>query len=89
MDENEAEKLKVQQEIAKSNTRSRVFEVSAIDGRGLKIEQYSTERSLIIRKYKHGEKTWGIYQSRHGEKNGIFLCREMEKEYGIFLKCFS
>ena len=50
MAENEAEKLKVQQEIAKSNARSRVFEVSAIDGRGLKIEQYSTEGSLIIPK---------------------------------------
>ena len=89
MAENEAEKLKVQQEIATSNARSRVFEVSAIDGRGLKIEQYSTEGSLIIRKYNHGEKNMGYLPIKAWGKNGIFLCQEMEKEYGMFLKCFS
>ena len=39
MVENEAEKLKVQQETAKAKARSRVFETSAIEGRELKIEQ--------------------------------------------------
>ena len=66
--ENEAEKLKVQLEIAKANARFRVFEISAIEGRGLKIEQYSTEAPLIIGNSKHGERTWDFDQSRHGEK---------------------
>ena len=68
MAENEAEKLKVQQEIAKAKVRSRVFETSAIEGRGLKIEQYSTEAPLIIRNSKHEDKTRDIDQSRHGER---------------------
>ena len=67
MAENEAEKLKVQQQIAKAKARSRVFETSAIEGRGLKIEQYSTKAPLVIGNSKHGEKTWDIDQSRHGE----------------------
>ena len=74
MAENEAEKLKVQQQIAKAKARSRVFETSAIEGRGLKIEQYSTEAPLIIGNSKHGGRTWDIEQSRQGVK-----------EYGIFL----
>ena len=41
--ENLTKKLKVQQDIAKARARSRVFETSAIDGGGLKIEQCSTE----------------------------------------------
>ena len=53
----ENEKLKVQQEIAKAKARSRVFETSAIDGRGLKIEQYSTEAPLIIGKSREGDRT--------------------------------
>ena len=68
MAENEAEKLKVQQEVAKAKARSRVFETSAIEGRGLAIEQYSTEVPLIIGNSKHEEKTWDIDQSRHGER---------------------
>ena len=68
MAENEAEKLKVQQEIAKAKARSRIFETSAIDGRGLKIEQYSTEAPLIIGKSRHGERTSDIDHSRHGER---------------------
>ena len=84
MDENEAEKLKVQQEIAKSNTRYIVFEVSAIDGRGLKIEQYSTERSLIIRKYKHGEKNMGYLPIKAwGKKWNISLSRNGERIWDI------
>ena len=55
MTENEAEKLKVQQEIEKTKARSRVFETSAIEGRGLKIEQYCTEAPLIIGNSKHGK----------------------------------
>ena len=54
---NEGEKLKVQQEITKAKTRSRVFETTGIDGRDLKIEQHSTEAPLIIGKSKHGERT--------------------------------
>ena len=73
MAENEAEKLKVQQEIAKAKARSRVFETSAIEGRGLTIEQYSTEVPLIIG------------NSKHGEKHGILTNQDMKKEYGIFL----
>ena len=68
MAENEAEKLKVQQEVAKAKARSRVFETSAIEGRGLTIEQYNTEVPLIIGNSKHEEKTWDIDQSRHGER---------------------
>ena len=68
MAENEAEKLKVQQEVAKAKARSRVFETSATEGRGLTIEQYSTEVPLIIGNSKHEEKTWDIDQSRHGER---------------------
>ena len=67
MAEKEAAKLKIQQEIAIAKARSRVFETSAIEGRGLKIEQYSTEAPLVIGNSKHGEKTWDIDQSRHGE----------------------
>ena len=55
MVENEAQKLRVQQETAKAKARSRVFETSAIEGRGLKIEQYSTEAPLIIGNSKNGE----------------------------------
>ena len=40
MAENEAEKLKVRQQIAKAKAISRVFETPAIEGRGLKIEQW-------------------------------------------------
>ena len=68
MAEKEAAKLKIQQEIAIAKARSRVFETSAIEGRGLKIEQYSTEAPLIIGNSKHGERTWDIDQSRHGER---------------------
>ena len=39
MAQNEAEKLKVQQEIVKAKARSRVFETSAIEWRGFKIEK--------------------------------------------------
>ena len=60
MVENEVEKLKVQQETAKAQARSRVFETSAIEGRELKIEQYSTEAPLIIGNSKYGERTWDI-----------------------------
>ena len=67
MAENEPEKLQFKQEIAKSNTRTRVFETSAIEGRGSKIELYSTEAPLIIGKSKLVERTWDIDQSRHGE----------------------
>ena len=67
MAEKEAAKLKIQQEIAIAKARSRVFETSAIEGRGLKIEQYSTKAPLVIGNSKHGEKTWDIDQSRHGE----------------------
>ena len=73
MAENEAEKQKVQQEIAKTKARSRVFETSAIEGRGLKIEQYCTEAPLIIG------------NSKHGKKHRILTNQGMEKEYGIFL----
>ena len=66
MDENEVEKLKVQQEIAKAKARCRLFETSAVDGRGLKIQQYCAEAPLkIIGKSKYGEKTWDIDQLRH------------------------
>ena len=54
MVENEAEKLKVQEKITKAKARSRVFETSAIEGRGLKIEQGCTEAPLIIGNSKHG-----------------------------------
>ena len=57
MAEKEAAKLKVQQEIAIAKARSRLFETSAIEGRGLKIEQYSTEAPLIIGNSKNGERT--------------------------------
>ena len=59
MAENEAEKLNVQKDIRKEKARSRfkVFETSAVDGRRLKIEQYSTEAPLIIGTSKHGERT--------------------------------
>ena len=68
MAENEAEKLKVKQEIAKAKARSRVFETSAVDGRWLKMEQYGTEAPSIIGRSKYGERTWDIDQSRHGER---------------------
>ena len=67
MAENEPEKLKFKQEIAKAKTRTRVFETSAIEGRGLKIELYSTEAPLITGNCKLVERTWDIEQSRHGE----------------------
>ena len=62
MAKNEAQKLKVQQEIAKAKARSRVFETSAIERRGLKIGQYCSEAPLIIGNSKHGERTWDIDQ---------------------------
>ena len=68
MGENEVEKLKVQQQIAKAKVRSRVFETSTIDRGRFKIEQYSTEASLISGKSKHGERTWDRDKSRHGER---------------------
>ena len=67
MAENEPDKLKFKQEIAKSKTRTRVFETSAIEGRGSKTELYSTEALLIIGNSKLVERTWDIDQSRHGE----------------------
>ena len=85
MAENEAEKLKVQQEIAKARARSRVFEESAIDGRGLKIEQYSTEAPLIIGKSRHAERTWDINQSRHGERIWDIAQSRHGERYGIFI----
>ena len=54
MVENEADKLKVQEKITKAKARSRVFETSAIEGRGLKIEQGCTKAPLIIGNSKHG-----------------------------------
>ena len=73
MAEKEAAKLKIQQEIAIAKARSRVFETSAIEGRGLKIEQYSTEAPLIIG------------NSKYGKEHGILTNQDMEKEYRIFL----
>ena len=67
MAENEVEKLKVQQEVAKAKVRSRVFETSTTEGRGLRIVEYSTEAPLIIENSEDGERTWDIDQSRHGE----------------------
>ena len=55
------------QEIAKAKARSRVFETSAIEGRGLKIEQYSTKAPLVIG------------NSKHGEKHEILTNQDMEK----------
>ena len=66
--ENKAEKLEVQQEIAKAKAISRLLETSAIKGRGLKNEQYSTEAPLIVGNSKHGKKAWDIDQSRNGER---------------------
>ena len=66
--ENKAEKLGVQQEIAKAKAISRLLETSAIKGRGLKNEQYSTEAPLIVGNSKHGKKAWDIDQSRNGER---------------------
>ena len=60
MAQNEAEKLKVQQEIAKAKARFRVFETSAIERRGFKIEQYSIEALLIIGNSKHGRLTMNM-----------------------------
>ena len=68
MAENEAKKLKGQQEIAKAKSRSRIAEPSAIGGKELKIEQYNIEAPLIIRKCKHGERTEDINRSRYEEK---------------------
>ena len=73
MAENESVKLKVQQEIAKAKARSRVFETSAIEGRGLKIEQYSTEAPLKLETLSMGK------------EHRILTSQDMEKEYGIFL----
>ena len=84
MAKNEAEKLKVQQEIAKSKARSRVFETSAIDGRGLKIEKYSSEAPLITGNSKHGEETWDFDQSRHGERTwNIPQSKQQTKTIGM------
>ena len=45
-----------------------MLDTSAIKGRVLKIEQYSTEAPLIVGNSKHGKKTWDIDQSRNGER---------------------
>ena len=50
MTENEARKLKkiVQPKKAKAKARSRIFETSTVDGKGLKIEQHVIEFPSII-----------------------------------------
>ena len=54
---NDAEKLKVHQEIPKANARSRVFETSAVERRGLKIKKYNTEAQSTIGKLQQEERT--------------------------------
>ena len=84
MIEHEVEKLKVQKEIAQVKARSKVFETSAVDGRGWKNVQYGTEAPSIIGKSKHGERTWDIDQSRHGERTwGIPQSRQERNTAGM------
>ena len=82
---NDVEKLKVQQEIPKANARSRVFETSTVERRGLKIKKYNTEAQSTIGKLQQEERTQHIDQSRHGEKYRILFSQDMGKEYWIFL----
>ena len=76
MAQNEAEKLKVQQEIVKAKARSRVFETSAIEWRGFKIEKYSIEALLIIGNSQHGILTMNMKYSSIKARNTIGIENE-------------
>ena len=55
MAENEAEKLKFHQEIAKTKARSIIFQRLVVNGKWLKIEQFDVETPSIIGRSKYGE----------------------------------